>query len=476
MDLKLFLLTLRARFGVFVVVLCAAVLTAAVVSLLLPKTYKSTVSLLVDTKDEQTLSGTPQLLYYPQEKPSYLQTQTDIITSEKVARKVVKDLKLAADPELRDAFVKQTGGKGRIEDWLATSLLETLKVDTTQSSVINVTFSASDSGVAAQVANAFAKAYIDTTLELRVEPSRQAAAWLDEQVVSLRSKLEEAQTKLTNYQKENGIVATDERLDIENTRLGELSVQVTRAQEQMLDWKTREQQARNFLDGGASPERVPEVLSNPFIQSLKTELMRGEAKLQDLATQYGASYPLYQRQLSENRSLRERLDTEMGKVVAGIENSARQSRQRETELRAAMAAQRARVLESRQDRTGLAVLMRNVESAQRTYEMAVQRAAASSVESRARQTSVAVLNPAVEPRKPFRPRITLNIALAAVVGTMLGIGIVILMEMRDRRVRSRNDLIVEQDVPLLAVLNSWEPAGHRLIGWSGGMRTLPKPN
>ena len=91
-------------------------------------------------------------------------------------------------------------------------------------------------------------------------------------------------------------------------------------------------------------------------------------KLQELATQYGANYPQYQRQLSENQSLRDQLDAEMRKVVAGIENAKRQSRQREAELQAAMAAQRARLLELKEHRNELTVLTRNVESAQRTYE------------------------------------------------------------------------------------------------------------
>jgi hypothetical protein len=58
---------------------------------------------------------------------------------------------------------------------------------------------------------------------------------------------------------------------------------------------------------------------------------------------------------------------------------------------------------------------------------------------------------------------------------MLGIGIVVLMEMFDRRVRARTDL--DLDVPLLAVLNAWQPAGNRLLGRSDGRRpALPSPD
>jgi chain length determinant protein EpsF len=472
-NIHQFLLVLRARFGVFAMLFAATVLAATVVSFLLPKTYRATVSLLVDAKDEQSLSNVLPLIL-PQEKLSYLQTQIDIITSKRVARRVVQDLKLAESPSTREAFEKADREYGSIEDWLAENLLTKLKVETSQSSIIQVSFSSGDPRHTAGTANAFAKAYIDTMLELRVEPTRQAATWYDEQLKSLRANLEDAQAKLTNYLQREGIVSADERLDVDSTRLGALSDQVVKAQEQTFQWNAREQQAREFVKGGGSLDRLPDVLDNPFIQRLKTDLHLGEAKLSELATQYGSNYPQYQRQLSENRSLREKLDAEMRKVAAGIASSARQSRQREADLTKSMAAQRARLLELKEGRNEFTVLRRNVESAEKAYDTAMQRHVVSQVESRASQTNITVLNPAAVPGKPSQPKIALNIALSVVVGTMLGIGMVILMEVSDRRVRSRSDLNL--DVPLLVVLNTWQPARGLLLGGpSGTARALPNP-
>jgi len=468
-----FLLALRARFGVFATLLTTTVIAATVASFLLPKTYRATVSLLVDAKNEQSLSNTLPLIL-PLEKLSYLQTQMDIITSKRVARKVVQDLKLAENPSTRADFEKAARGYGSIEDWLVESLLSKLKVETSQSSIIQVTFSSADPRHSAGIANAFAKAYVDTMLELRVEPTRQAAEWYDEQLKTLRANLEDAQAKLTNYLQREGIVSVDERYDVDTTRLGALSEQVVKAQEQTFQWNAREQQAREFLKRGGSLDRLPDVLDNPFIQRLKTDLHQGEAKLRELATQYGSNYPQYQRQRSENRSLREKLDAEMKKVAEGIASSARQSRQREADLTKAMAAQRTRLLELKDTRNEFTVLRRNVESAERAYDTAMQRHVVSEVESRASQTNVTVLNPAAVPGKPSLPKIPLNIALSVVVGTMLGIGMVVLMEMLDRRVRSRGDLNL--DVPLLVVLNAWRPAANRLLGPpSGTARALPNP-
>lgn len=473
MNLYQFLSALRARVSLFAFLLLVTVLVATLVSLLLPKIYTATVSLLLDAKEEQSLSTALRPLVSSQERASYLQTQLDIITSEKVARRVVDDLKLAQGAVSANALEDVAKHGGSIEDKLVEFLMQDLKVDTSQSSVIRLSFSSREARYSAEVANAFAKAYIDTMLELRVEPAQKAAAWFDEQLKSLRANLEDAQAKLTDYHQRRGIVAADERLDVESTRLAGLSDQVVRAQEQTFEWKSREEQARESLGQGGSPANLPEVMDNPFIQRLKQDVMQGETKLRELSTHYGPNYPQYQRQVEENESLREKLDAEMKRLVAGIQSSARQSRQREAGSRRAMAAQSARVLGLKENRNELTVLRRNVESAERAYDTAMQRSVVSLVDSRANQTNVMVLNPAGVPRKHSSPKIPLNIALSVVVGTILGIVMVMLLEALDRRVRSRSDL--ELDVPLLAVLNQPRPAGRRLGLPDRSRRALPNP-
>jgi len=475
MTLQQFLRALRARFGVFLLVLAATLLAAAGTSLMLPKTYKAAVSLLMDARNEQSLSSAQRPLILPQERLAFLETQKDIISSKKVARKVVQNLKLAEEPAVREILRDEAQGAAPLEDRVVDAVLKKLKVETSQSNVIRVSYASPDAAAAARIANAFAGAYIGTLLELHVEPAREAAAWFDDQLKRLRVALEQAQARLTENYQQRGIVSADERLDVESTRLQALSDESVRAQERSSQWDSREQQARNAVRQGASPDRLPDVLDNPFIQRLKGELLLGETRLRQMATQYGRNHPEFQRQVSENQGLREKLDAEMAKVVASVGSSARQSRDREASLAQAMEAQRKRLLGLKQSRNELTVLRRNVESAERAYDVALQRSVASQVDSRVNQTSVTVLSPAVAPNRPASPRMDLNLALAAVVGVMLGIGIVLLLEVSDRRVRSQDDLQNAWDVPLLGELKPWKPA-HRLLGQSGSdTRALPNP-
>jgi chain length determinant protein EpsF len=469
MNFHQFLLALRGRIWVFLGLLAATVVATIAITFLMPRTYEATVSVLADNRDEQMINAQ---VVPARQQMGYMQTQVDIIKSQRVAKKVVEDLKLAQGDAIHAAWVK-AGSPGTLEDWVASGLLTMLKVEVSQSSVIGITYVANNAKFAAMVANAFANAYVDTTLNLRIDPAKQASAWFEEQLKGLRASFEEAQQKLAKFQREKGILATDERADIENARLAELSSQSLRAAESSYDSYSRLGQARN---GRTNTESLPEVLANPLVTTLKTELLRAESKLSELSTRLGPNHPQYQQQQAEVTALRQRVNAEMSKVVGGVASASAQSAAREAALKRDLAAQRKRVEDLRDARNESLVLQRDVETAQKAYEAALARYHINKVESGARQTNVTVLNPAVEPTFPSRPRVPLNIALGFFVGTLLGLAAVFLLEVLDRRVRSDPDLdavMLGMDVPLLGSLNTWHPS--RQLGSDNAPRALPSP-
>lgn len=423
-----FLRALSARRRVFFVALAAVVSAAALASFLMPKTYRATVSVLVDVKDEQSLSDALRPLLEPQERLSYLQTQVDILTSPKVAHEVVEQLHLAQTPAALAALGVAPGRDGRLEDRLVEVLRHNFKVETSQSSVIHGTFSAADPNWAAAIANGFAKAYAETLLELRVAPTRKAAAWFDEQLKTLRSNLEEAQGKLAQAK--------------------------AAAQAKLIQ----------------HPESLPQVMDNAFIQQLRGEVLHGEEKLQELASQYGVNHPAYRRQVSENRSMRARLQAEVRRLAAGAANAEVAGGPRHG------AQGPAGPDDPRLTELIDPVLVRNVESAEHAYETAMQRAVVSQVDSRASQTNVTVLNPAIPPLQAYRPNVPLNIALSLFTGVVLGGILVALLEMRDGLVRTPDDLARLREVPLLAVLGDGSKRASLLLPAPRPvLRALPKP-
>src|SRR4051812_7630034 len=364
MDLSQYILALKARRKAFTLVLAVTVFTAVLVALVMPKRYDATATILIDARDEQTMAPAHMS---PRERAGYIFTQMDLIASGKVAKKVVRDLKLAQQPGVREDWEKDTGGVGSLEEWIAAGLLEKLKVDSGASNILLVKYSDRDPKRAATIANAFAKAYLDYALELRTEPSRAAGTWFDEQLKTLRAEVKNTQAKLAAYQKEKGMIGPDDRMDVEYARLAEINGELARAKAGTLDAQTRYKQAQELIKDGVSLEAFPEVLSNAYIITIKGALQAAESRLHEQSGVYGPNHPTLQRTQAEVGSLRERLQAEAKKVVTSLGNAVSQSQKRLDEVQTAVVAQQDRIMKLREGRIDLAVLSRDMENAQRGY-------------------------------------------------------------------------------------------------------------
>src|SRR5690606_11957292 len=261
----------------------------------------------------------------------------------------------------------------------------------------------------------------------------------------LREELAIAQGKLDAYQRDHGVLGVDEdRLDVENVRLQEMSSQLVKAQAALVEAETRAE--------ARSSTELADLMSNPLLQSLKSELARAEAKLADLSQRVDRNHPQYRSAAAEVAALKAQLDTEMGAARSSLLRSAELARQQVREIEAALEAQKERIIALRQGRDELSVLQRDVESARATYAAALQQANRTRLESRVDRTNIAILNPATVPTAPASPRIALNIVLAFFVSALCAAGWILYGELMRPRVRSRDDLEAIADLPVLAEL------------------------
>ena len=472
MDFKQFMLALSARRRAFMLAFLATVVSALAVGLILPKRYIGQAVVVVDARDEQAMAPGGRGVGM-RERAAYIGTQVELIQSGRVATQVARDLKLAQVPDLREAFESDTGGEGSIDIWIANMLLQKLKVASSTSNLITLEYTSSDPKMAADVANGFANAYLAVSLQLRTEPTSQAAEWFDEQLGGLKTRVTQAQEKLTAYQKSKGIISADEALDIDRARLSELSTQLLAARNATYDAQARHRQGVELVESGGSPDLLPEVMSSAAILAVKGDLARAESLLQTASADLGPNHPIYQRHSAEVQALRQKLAGEMKKVVAGLGNAVQQARKREQDLQAAMQAQQSRMIQTREARTQLAALTRDLDNAQRSYDAVLARFMTTRIESRARQGDAALLTPAVAPIYPAQPRLPLIAVMALGLGLMLAAMMVYAIEMVDRRVRSRSDLESRLAVPSLGRLSRWQPSGSRLLPAPSGARALP---
>ena len=438
MTLSQFFSIMRARWGVALLILLLTLAATAAWALLRPRIYTARAAVLVDVRSSDPVAGQYQQGMI---SPSYMATQIDIIASAPVAQRVVQALQLDQAPDAAQRWQKATQGRGSLLNWLAEDLQSHLDVKPArESNIINISWTGPKAAEAAKMANAFAQAYLDLSLDLKTEPARRYSVWFQEQLGVSRQALEKAQARLTAYQQRTGMVASA-GLDYETARLNEISSQLTTVQGQT----TESQNKRS-----ASVDSVAEMMQSPLINGLKVEISRLEAKIQESAPNLGANHPQMQRWEAELASLRTKLSSETGRVTSSINTAYQVGRGRERELQEALSSQKERVMAVNRQRDEYSLLLRDLESAQRAFEAVSTSAAQSRLQSLTTQTNLTRLSPAAEPLLPSGLAGKQAMLAAALAGMLLAVAGALLLELTRRRIRSVDDLAAATQLPVLA--------------------------
>jgi chain length determinant protein EpsF len=408
-----------------------------------PKTYSATAKVLIDSKAIETVSGMPA---QSQITTNFLTTQVDVVQSSRVANRAVELLKLDSSEAAKKRYDELNTGSQTFTQFYADQFQKSISVKPNRdSNVIDISFKNGDPAFAAQVANAFARAYISTNLELKVQPAKEFADWFETRIQGIRSNLKQTQRQHSDLQRKTGITSADERLDVENSRLQELSTQLVVLQGQLSDSERRVKSANSNTSSNAGKDQsdrssISEVMGNPVVQALKADLARAQTKQAEMSESLGKKHPQMVRIEGEIEQIKTKLDRELDVATISVDKQLDINRGREITLRQSLAEQKEKVLKIKRDRDDLAVLGRELESAQRAHDLVAHRLTQTTLESQASLPSVVLLDEAVAPSQPISPKTSLGLMLAFILAPIVGLVSVLVHEALDKRVRSLRDL------------------------------------
>ncbi|MBT0571533.1 chain length determinant protein EpsF [Curvibacter sp. CHRR-16] len=447
MNPKQILLILFAHRYLSALAFVVALLGGVAYTFTVPKTYQASTDLLLDTRIDP-IAGSVTIA------SNYISTQVSILQSERVAIGVVKRLRVAETPALVDQWKEATKGLTPLENYYANLLRRGLTVEPLRNSnVIRLTFEAADPKFATAVVNTYAQSYVDLVIDLRVEPVRQYADWFEDRLKNLRDAVDKAQTRLTEYQRDKNIVSgSDQRVDAESQRLDALNAQLAALQGEKMDISSRQKTSGTDLS--------PDVQTSALVQGLKADINKTENSLAALSVNLGPNHPQRQQLESQLTELKNQLASEIARA-SGVTRVAKTTASlREAELKAAIAAQKERVLSMKEERDQVALLTQDVEAAKRMYDSVLSRSNQLNLEKQADQANVSILSPAVEPTEPSRPNRPKYLAtsLAAALGAAFAVALG--LEMLNRKVRVVGDIAIE-GVPVLGVIDR-QGAGYGL--------------
>jgi chain length determinant protein EpsF len=420
---------LRARRAAAGLILLVTLALALAWVLVRPASYKASAPVLVDVKMDPVGGTALQGMV----APNYMATQIDIVKSDRVAERVLQMLPPDQEPvkSLREPAQKKSAPQA----WRAREIQKKLDVKPArESNIVNIAWTGSTPAEAARVANAFAQAYLDVSLEIKTNPAKRYAEWFDDQVKLSRDRLETAQSKLSAFQEQSGIVSADERGDYETARLNDLAVQLTAMRN------------RGTSSAGAADN------ASPLVNNLRQDVARLEAKVSENSATMGSAHPVMQALNAQLSALRARMSSESSRVGDAAQGAVRSTKSREQELEKAIETQKAKVLAMTKQRGQLSVLQREVDSAQKAYETVSASAAQARLQSLANQTNMVRIASAIEPTEKTGLTGMQTMMVAGIGGLLLALIGALLLELGNRRVRSVEDLAMVTRLPILGTV------------------------
>ena len=406
--------------------------------------YRATARLLIELEDERSLAmeglTTNNSANTYQDPEPYFQTQYRILTGRELARNVVDALGPERARELgssRDAQSGALAGHVSVEPVRASRL-------------VDVSFVSPNPTFAAEAINALAETYVRQNLELRRQNMERSLEWLSQELARQKNLVESSERAMAQYREDQNALSLEDRQNIVIARLNQLNDAATRARAN----RAQKESLYRRLEGlgpNMSPDSLPGILQNPFIQSLKTQLAELERRRAQLSERYGEKHPDMLTVNAQILDATRQLNLEMGRVVDGIRHEYESARLEETTLAATLDEQKGAATDLDRKSATYTVLQREAETNRELYQTLLKREKELQVLANSRGNNVRLVEAASVPGAPFSPNLRRAATLGGVVALLLAIGLVLALDYLDDTIKTPED-INRLGLPFLALI------------------------
>ncbi len=462
--------TLRKHKWAIMAFALVVTLVAAVIAFVTIPVYEAKTTVLIETAKQKVVS-IEDVYSGMGASREYFQTQVEIIKSREVALKAIAKLKLFDHPDFDPRAPKKglAALKEKIgfstdaapKEWTDKSLTESvlpalagkLSIEPIRlSQLVIIRFESSDPALAARITNTIADVYIENDLDARFQMTRTASAWLQDRLSGLKEKLTQSEQVLQAYREKQGLV------NLKDNSLSGTGQQMEQLQTRLIEARTRRaeieatykiiKEAANSGDLASQPA----VLSSAQVLDAKRQSTEAARKLADASQRYGKEHPKFLQAESEARAASENLQRQIDLVVSSLTNEYERARSTEKMLESSLAAARGTVQNINRKEFELGVYEREVDSNKQMYDMFIKRAKETNVGGDLQTTVARIVDVAAVPSEPIKPKKALIVAVALVMGLLVGVMLALLMEMLDNTLKTTEDVEVHLKQPLLTVM------------------------
>jgi capsular exopolysaccharide synthesis family protein len=425
-------------------VLAVALSVSATSLYLTPRVYRATALIKIEPETRK-IAKIDEAMGKEVEMPAddFYQTEYELLKSRSLAERVAENLNLGdGDPAAAKRYsgIVQ-GGTG----------IEPIR----NSKLVRLHFDSTDPVMAARVANALADTYIKTNLERRYNATADAKNFLEQRIVQVKAKLEDAEHKLYAHAREQGIVNIDsDSQSLLTAQLEEKSEALASAERERLAAETVYRESRNSGGHGSS-----KILSNTLVQNLRENKAKLELAYQEKAALFKPDYPEMIQLREQISQIQSQIEAEIGSVRAALDTDYQLALRKEKMLREEVARLKEDVMRRQDAGSEYNILKREVETSRALYDGILQRLKEIGVASGIGSNNITVIDPAEVPGAPYKPNGKNYLLAGLLLGLFGGIGLAFLFEKLDDTVKLPEDM-ERQRLATLGIIPLTRPDGE----------------
>ena len=480
-----------------------------------PPVFTAQASLLIDGTNER-LSSVANAPRNTLEDVAAVETQLQLLRSQRVALAVVRELDLADEPAFLaseadvvtaaaagaregvrralqtivglvnpaaeapvegDATMRlpDAGTSPEEEKAVAQLVLNTSVRRAGASHVVEVAYDSPDPVLSARIANALTLAYIADRREARYEAADEAATWMQGRIDQLRAQLNDAARAAQAFRAEHDLVAVGAGgALVAEQQLSELNARLVEARVDGAEALARLNSVRSLLDADGFDMEFAEAVEatgNLLLPRLREQYVATQNRLADVSSRYGLDHPTVRNAREEMERLQQAMREELRRIAATLRSNHAVARDRVAQIEDELDRLVDRAKANDAARVELEQLETIADAYRATYESYLDRYTQILQEQTAPVLEARLITPATVPAAPSAPRKGLILVLSAILGGALGFAAAILAASFDRSVRLPRQL-EEIGVPCLAVVPSLRASTVERLGFRKGARRL----
>jgi succinoglycan biosynthesis transport protein ExoP len=370
-----------------------------------------------------------------------VESETRVLTSDKVLRRAVETERLVADPEFNSSGVSKIGvmisrfnaavgfaSKPTSAGDAASRALRQLQRDVTakrteRTYVVDLAVETSDGEKSARLANTIVQAYFAEQSAAHTEAARRVTESLTSRLAELRERVRHAEEEVERYKAEQGIVGASGRL-VDEQQLTELNNQLTSAQARTAEARARYDQVRRLQGRGADPGSTNEAVQSTTVGLLREQYAAVVQREANLTAELGPQHPYVVEARAQVRNAQRMVTEEVGRIADATHSEYERALANEEALTNNLSSLKQRAIATGLAFVKLRELEREVDASRAVYESFLVRARETREQERLDTVNVRVLSDAQPPlERSWPPRRLILLLAALAVGLLGGLGL-----------------------------------------------------